>query len=106
MVAPIPANLNLKRKAYRIYRDALKNGSLVRADACSMCGASGVRIEGHHFDYAKPLEVVWLCSKCHYGFHDYNRFFDLGSRAGRGRIHSDDKARKRAWWNKHRAKNK
>lgn len=63
--------------AYKVYNAALRRGELVRASHCSRCGAVDARkpevkpskihrrIEGHHPDYLKPLEVVWLCSVCH-----------------------------------------
>lgn len=44
---------------------ALREGSLVRPDACEQCGKTGVRIEAAHADYAKPTEVRWLCRSCH-----------------------------------------
>lgn len=51
---------------------AVKTGKLVRPNFCSVCGAKGKRkkngnitIEAHHKDYAKPLDVVWLCDSCH-----------------------------------------
>jgi hypothetical protein len=25
--------------------------------------------EAHHFDYAKPLEVLWICRRHHFGIH-------------------------------------
>lgn len=43
---------------------AIKNGRLVRPDACQQCGR-GAHIDAHHEDYSKPLDVVWLCRKCH-----------------------------------------
>lgn len=54
-----------KHAAHEAVHRALKTGRLVRPASCSCCGRSGVRIEGHHDDYAKQLEVVWLCGNCH-----------------------------------------
>ena len=50
---------------------ALKHGELVRPTNCSQC-SSDHKIEGHHDDYTKPLEVRWLCEKCHKNWHNYN----------------------------------
>ncbi len=60
------ANRNRERisVAAKVSR-AIKSGILVRPTSCSECGADGVRIEGHHRDYSKPLEVEWLCTRCH-----------------------------------------
>jgi hypothetical protein len=35
---------------------------------CAHCGAEPA--EKHHPDYNKPLEVVWLCRRCHQRLHD------------------------------------
>ena len=43
---------------------ALKSGSLYRPDSCERCGATA-RLHGHHVDYSRPLEVMWLCPQCH-----------------------------------------
>lgn len=45
---------------------AIRSGTLVR-QPCVMCG--DVKSVGHHEDYDKPLEVVWLCQACHVRHH-------------------------------------
>lgn len=61
-----------KRSAYRKVRTALKSGDLVRPATCSKCGANPgfasdgrAMIQAHHHDYNKPLDVEWICPKCH-----------------------------------------
>lgn len=58
---------------------ALRVGALVRPDRCESCGArpelmadGRSRIQAHHCDYNKPLEVMWLCQKCHHAWHKGN----------------------------------
>lgn len=57
-----------KERARQRVKHALKMGRLTKPDHCDLCGETG-RIEGHHADYAKPLEVQWLCSQCHHDVH-------------------------------------
>jgi hypothetical protein len=52
-------------------KNAIKRGDLVRPRHCSECNST-YKIEGHHNDYTKPLEVRWLCEKCHKNWHNYN----------------------------------
>jgi hypothetical protein len=40
----------------------------VKPDHCSICRSSEW-IEAHHSDYSKPLEVLWVCKKCHNAIH-------------------------------------
>ncbi len=76
-----------KRQAHEAVRLAVASGRLVRPDACSHCFAGGT-IEGHHPDYAKPLDVVWLCVSCHQQHH--------ASQARRGSAARSDIARSSA----------
>jgi hypothetical protein len=55
--------------AHHIVNNSIRSGLLIKINICSCCGVSGVKTEGHHFDYNKPLEVTWLCHKCHRELH-------------------------------------
>ena len=59
-------------------RRAVRLGRIEKPDNCSACGdAMPTRaLHGHHEDYAKPLEVEWLCYSCHGAKHqtaEYHR---------------------------------
>jgi len=56
-----------KHAAHIAVKNALKDGSL-KKKKCPVCGAE--KVEAHHYDYSKPLDVVWLCKKHHRYTHE------------------------------------
>ena len=59
-----------KRIAKVAFRTAIRNGKLVR-QPCVKCG--NPKSQGHHEDYSKPLDVIWLCQPCHGRQHSIRR---------------------------------
>lgn len=57
-----------KRQAHALVKRAIEKGVLMRPDECERCGTVAL-IQAHHSDYTKPLDVDWLCSKCHSAEH-------------------------------------
>jgi hypothetical protein len=60
-------------KARRVRANGLVNkriklGHLKRPDRCERCGERS-RTDGHHPDYSRPLDVVFLCRSCHMRLH-------------------------------------
>ena len=51
-----------KARARNMVKDAIKAGRLVKGP-CEVCGTD--KIESHHDDYNKPLEVRWFCHQHH-----------------------------------------
>ena len=49
-------------RARRIAYKALRNGEIIKKN-CEECGHH--KVEMHHPNYSKELEVVWLCKRCH-----------------------------------------
>lgn len=60
------ANL-IKRAAHVIVGNAIRDGKLIKRP-CEICG-SEYRVHAHHEDYAKPLDVKWLCPRHHIEHH-------------------------------------
>lgn len=62
------------RKAYRKHkvkwlarlkaRYAVSKGIIIKPKKCEVCNLVKI-LQGHHEDYSKPLEVIWLCWTCH-----------------------------------------
>jgi hypothetical protein len=53
-----------RKRAHWAFKEAVRQGKIVRPSICPKCGNEG-RIHAHHHDYTKPLEVEFLCSSCH-----------------------------------------
>ncbi|TWI32780.1 hypothetical protein IQ24_02655 [Paracoccus sulfuroxidans] len=53
-------------KAHSAVSNAIRDGRLKR-EPCLFCGTD--RVHAHHRDYARPLDVIWLCPKCHHRLH-------------------------------------
>ena len=49
-------------------KNAITDGRIIRPGECEICHRECVP-DGHHEDYSKPLDIVWLCRKCHSGVH-------------------------------------
>lgn len=56
-----------KRSASIKLNNALRDGKIIRKP-CRVCGST-YRIHGHHPNYNRPLEVVWLCAQHHKEVH-------------------------------------
>lgn len=54
----------IKNIARRAVKRAVDSGKIIKPLCCTSCGSQG-RIEAHHHDYSKPLDVQWLCFACH-----------------------------------------
>lgn len=59
-----------KQRVRALTRSYIKAGILVR-QPCEVCGATK-KIEAHHDDYTKPMDIRWLCKQHHDEFHSLN----------------------------------
>lgn len=65
----------VKRAARIALGNALRDGKIQRPPECQVCSVTD-DLHGHHEDYSKPLEVIWVCSACHVFIHKYWRVQD------------------------------
>lgn len=55
-----------KVRAHSAVARALRKGVMIKPLECEGCGPHYEgKLEAHHDDYSKPLEVKWLCDPCH-----------------------------------------
>ncbi len=55
-----------KRAAQILFRNRVRDGKIA-IKPCERCGSD--KVHGHHENYDKPLEVVWLCARHHKARH-------------------------------------
>lgn len=61
----------IKFGARAIVGNAVRDGRITKPTSCQTCGKQK-QLDGHHSDYAKPLDVMWLCRQCHNDWHKVN----------------------------------
>lgn len=55
----------IKKSVYNKIKKAKARGGTIKPVYCEICHKKTNKLESHHVDYNKPLEVNWLCRKCH-----------------------------------------
>jgi len=55
-----------KQKSQLILNDAVRDGTIKR-QPCRVC--DNPYVQAHHEDYSRPLDVIWLCHRCHRLLH-------------------------------------
>ena len=58
-------------QAHNAVNNALRDGKLFKPSECEACSDTAA-LHGHHCDYNKPLDVMWLCEPCHKEWHRDN----------------------------------
>lgn len=59
-----------QNRARRLLNYSVKNGYILKPDACEDCNNTG-SVQAHHEDYGLPYDVKWFCSDCHVRITDY-----------------------------------
>jgi hypothetical protein len=54
-----------RARAHNKVHYAIKVGRLRRPARCERCGRPSKKIDAHHEDYARPLDVKMVCPTCH-----------------------------------------
>lgn len=82
-----PKHSEESRKAMRLasrkhyYKYPIKSkarsmaNSVLTEQPCEVCGSAD-DIEKHHFDYSKPLEVIFLCNPHHTEIHSWDSIYN------------------------------
>ena len=55
-----------KKLAHYAVGNAVKAGTLIK-QPCRECGEK--KVQAHHEDYSRPLDVIWLCASHHRKLH-------------------------------------
>lgn len=58
--------------AHSVVNAAIRSGRLERKP-CEVCGTTE-RVQAHHDDYSRPLDVRWLCVMDHKRLHNHTPF--------------------------------
>lgn len=81
-----PEDDEARKKAHSMATTAIRAGYL-KPKPCEHCGVT--KVDAHHPDYSRPLDVVWLCRSCHMKLH-YNDSDNLGVSKSQPKLTNDN----------------
>lgn len=61
------AKYPLKNRAHQLVNSLFRSRRIVK-QPCRICG-NNTKVEAHHDDYSRPLDVEWLCETHHKAWH-------------------------------------
>lgn len=62
-------NKDPKILARRKVNDSLKRKKIEKHENCQICGIMN-KLQAHHCDYNKKLDIIWVCLECHLMIHE------------------------------------
>jgi len=60
--------------AHQTLGNAIRDGRVQR-QPCFICGIRE-NVQGHHYDYSKPLSVIWFCENHHLWLHGKEKIME------------------------------
>jgi len=60
-------------KTRAILWNAYESGQIKKPSKCEICAEKTAVLHAHHDDYDKPLDIIWVCPKCHGKLHIKNQ---------------------------------
>ncbi len=63
-----PKNRYKHKARWAVGRAKTRKNNQLKPGPCAFCEIPPPT-EAHHTDYSKPLEIIWLCQKCHRDLH-------------------------------------
>ncbi len=63
-----------KHRCRSLLNYAVRTGKVKVPTSCQRCEQSDSRLEAHHDDYERPLDVMWVCPPCHAIVHPHHPY--------------------------------
>lgn len=70
---PLTDIQRMKLNARSYTKMYVKRGVLKKLP-CFFC--KNKKVQAHHYDYSKPLKVIWMCAGCHIKFHKLEKMME------------------------------
>lgn len=58
----------IRTRARRLLQQAVSKGKIVKPKNCERC-TDRTKLHGHHYDYLRAFDVLWVCTPCHEWLH-------------------------------------